>query len=177
MLTLILGGARSGKSSLAEELGHRAGGEVTYLATCPRIEGDEELADRIERHRRDRPSSWRTVEEELDLDAAIDSVPDGFLIVDCLTLWVANLQFHGRHAEEIADRSDRALAAARRRSGDTVVVSNEVGLGIVPVDAGTRAYRDALGLVNRDWARAADRSLFLVAGRALPLHDPDELLR
>lgn len=177
MLVLILGGARSGKSALAEELAHRAGGDVTYLATCPRIEGDDELADRIEQHRRDRPPSWRTIEEELDLGGAIDSAPDGFLVVDCLTLWVANLQYHGRGDDEIAEASQRALAACRRRTGDTVAVSNEVGLGIVPADPATRAYRDALGHVNRDWARAADRSLFLVAGRALPLRDPDELLR
>ena len=177
MFTLILGGARSGKSALAEELGRRAGSPVTFVATCPRIDGDDELAHRIERHRSDRPSDWRTIEEELDLVGAIESTAAGFLIVDCLTLWVANLQLHGHDAQAIADASRRALAAIRLRTGDTVVVGNEVGLGIVPADPTTREYRDLLGRVNRDWAAVADRSLFLVAGRALPLRDPHDLLR
>lgn len=176
MLTLILGGARSGKSALAEELGRRSGGPVTFVATCPRIDGDDELTTRIERHRADRPSSWTTIEEELDLAGAIDSAADGFLIVDCLTLWVANLQFSGGRPDAIAAASSRAIRLATARRGDTVVVSNEVGLGIVPADADTREYRDVLGRVNRDWAEAADRALFLVAGRALPLHRTDELL-
>lgn len=176
MLTLILGGARSGKSSLAEDVGRRSGGRVTFVATCPRIAGDDELAARIERHRADRPAEWTTIEEELDLAAAIDAAGDGVLIVDCLTLWVGNLQHHGRSPDDVAAASRAAIDRVRRRSGDTVVVSNEVGLGIVPADAGTREYRDLLGHVNRDWATAADQALFLIAGRALPLHRPDELL-
>lgn len=176
MLTVILGGARSGKSALADELGRRVGGPVTYLATCPRIEGDHDLDDRIERHRADRPSTWHTIEEELDLAAAIESVHGGFLIVDCLTLWVSNLQYHGFDADTIDVASRRALEAVRQRAGDTVAVSNEVGLGIVPADPTTRAYRDALGRVNQAWAGSAERSVFLVAGRALPLTNPHELL-
>ena len=176
MFTLILGGARSGKSALAEELGRRAGTAVTFVATCPRIDDDDDLTLRIERHRADRPPDWITIEEELDLARAIATVADGFLIVDCLTLWVANLQFHGHDEAAIADASQRALDAIRRRSGDTVAVGNEVGLGIVPADPTSREYRDLLGRVNRDWAAAADRALFLVAGRALPLHDPHDLL-
>lgn len=176
MLTVLLGGARSGKSALAEELGRRSGRRVAFVATCPRIPGDADLAGRIARHRADRPADWTTIEEELDLAAAIDAGGDGFLIVDCLTLWVANLQFDGRAPEAILDASERALAAVARRTGDTVVVSNEVGQGIVPADAGTREYRDLLGRVNRAWVTAADRALLLVAGRALPLADPHDLL-
>ena len=176
MLTVLLGGARSGKSALAEELGRRVGGDVTYLATCPRIAGDDDLANRIEQHRGDRPSSWITIEEETDLAGAVESADDGFLIVDCLTLWVNNLQFHGHDPADIAEASRRAIGAVRRHAGGTVVVSNEVGLGIVPADTTTREYRDVLGRVNREWVAAADRALLLVAGRALPLHDPHELL-
>lgn len=175
MFTLILGGARSGKSAFAEDLGRRAGTAVTFIATCPRIDGDDDLTSRIERHRGDRPAGWTTIEEELDLAGAIERAGADFLVIDCLTLWVANLQFRGRGPDAVADASRRALAAIRRRSGDTVVVSNEVGLGIVPADATSREYRDLLGRVNRDWASAADRALFLVAGRALPLHDPHDL--
>lgn len=176
MLTVILGGARSGKSSLAEELGRRSGGPVTFVATAPRIEGDDDLLARIERHRADRPDGWTTIEEELDLAAAIDRAGDGFLIVDCLTVWVGNLQFRGHATAAILDASDRALDRVRRRTAETVVVSNEVGLGIVPADADTRQYRDVLGRVNREWAGAADHALFLVAGRALPLHRLDDVL-
>lgn len=176
MFTLILGGARSGKSALAERLGRRARTAVTFVATCPRIAGDDDLANRIERHRADRPTDWTTIEEELDLAGAIDSAGNGFLVIDCLTLWVANLQFHGHDTDAVDAASRRALEAIRRRTGDTVVVSNEVGLGIVPADATSREYRDLLGRVNREWAAVADRALLLVAGRALPLGDPDEWL-
>lgn len=176
MFTLILGGARSGKSALAQRLGQRARTAVTVVATCPRIAGDDDLANRIERHRADRPRDWSTIEEELDLAGAIESAGNGFLIIDCLTLWVANLQFHG-HGTDAADAaSRRALDAIRARTGDTVAVSNEVGLGIVPADATSRQYRDLLGRVNQAWAAAADRALLLVAGRALPLGDPDDVL-
>lgn len=176
MLTLLLGGARSGKSTLAEELARRSADTVTFVATCPRIAGDDELDDRIDRHRADRPAHWTTVEEEVDLAAAIDGAPDGFLVVDCLTLWVSNLVYHSWSKEAIEAASREALAAVGRRRGGTVVVSNEVGLGIVPADAATRAYRDLLGTVNRRWVEAADRALFLVAGRALPLHELDDVL-
>lgn len=176
MLTVLLGGARSGKSALAEELARRSGAAVTYIATCPRIEGDDDLADRIDRHRADRPGAWTTIEEELRLASAIESAGEGFLIVDCLTLWVSNLRHHGRGEEDIADASRRSIAAIRRHRGDAVVVSNEVGLGIVPADASTREYRDVLGRVNQAWAGAADRALLMVAGRATPLHDAHDLL-
>jgi adenosylcobinamide kinase / adenosylcobinamide-phosphate guanylyltransferase len=176
VLTLILGGARSGKSALAEQVGRRTGAAVTFVATCPRIDGDDDLAHRIEHHRATRPADWITIEEELDLAGAIETAGDGVVVVDCLTLWVGNLQFHGHGADAVMEASQRALDVIRHRSGDTVVVSNEVGLGIVPADALSREYRDLLGRINRAWAAAADRAVFLVAGRALALHDPDDLL-
>ncbi len=177
MITVLLGGARSGKSALAEELGRRHGGPVVVVATCPRIPGDPELALRIERHRAQRPDSWTTVEEEVDLAGAVVAADDRFTVVDCLTLWVNNLLHHGHDDTAVLDASERALAAATARRGDTVVVTNEVGLGIVPANDLARSYRDLLGGVNRQWVAAADRALFLVAGRALPLHDPLDLLR
>ena len=177
MLTVLLGGARSGKSSWAETTGRRAQGTVTYLATCPRIPGDTDLDERIERHRSDRPASWTTLEEDVDLAGAIGRAEPGHLIIDCLTLWVNNLQFQGRTAAEIHAASTAALTAVAGRIGDTVAVSNEVGSGIVPSDPATRAYRDLLGRINQQWAAAADRVLFLAAGRAIALHDPDDFLR
>lgn len=176
MFTVLLGGARSGKSSLAEQLAQRSGSPVTYLATCPRIDGDDDLDGRITRHRADRPGHWRTVEEERDLADAVAAVPGGFLVVDCLTLWVNNLVHHGVDDTEVLRSSRLAVDAVRRREGSTVVVGNEVGLGIVPADATTRRYRDLLGLVQQQWVDAADRALLLVAGRAVLLSDPLELL-
>ncbi|MFZ9018355.1 MAG: bifunctional adenosylcobinamide kinase/adenosylcobinamide-phosphate guanylyltransferase [Ilumatobacteraceae bacterium] len=176
MLTFLLGGARSGKSALAEELARRSGGPVTYLATCPRIDGDHELDDRIARHRAERPAGWTTIEEEIDLAGATAAATDDFLVVDCLTLWVNNLVHHGTSDDELLRASRLAIESVRRRSGSSVVVSNEVGPGIVPAAPATRRYRALLGRVNRQWAEAADRSVFLVAGRALPLLDPVQLL-
>jgi adenosyl cobinamide kinase/adenosyl cobinamide phosphate guanylyltransferase len=170
MLTVLLGGARSGKSSLAERLAADGGGAVTYLATCPRIDGDDELATRIAKHRSDRPAAWTTIEEERDIAGAIERTSDATMIVDCLTTWVSNLQFGGCDEHEILRLSETAVDAVRRRTDRTIVISNEVGLGIVPADPSVRQYRDLLGRVNQQWVSAADRALLLVAGRALPLH-------
>ena len=98
------------------------------------------------------------------------------MIVDCLTTWLGNVTHHGWESERILAESDSARSRAAERGAPTVVVSNEVGLGIVPADADSRAYRDLLGRINASWVAAADRALLMVAGRALPLHDPDQLL-
>lgn len=169
MLTVLLGGARSGKSSLAERVAAASGEAVTYVATCPRIDGDDELEDRIAKHRSDRPAAWSTVEEERDIVGVIDRVRDETMVLDCLTTWVSNLQFDGSDEHDILRMSEAAVDAVRRRKGHTIVISNEVGLGIVPVDPSVRRYRDLLGRVNQQWVSAADRALLLVAGRALPL--------
>jgi adenosylcobinamide kinase/adenosylcobinamide-phosphate guanylyltransferase len=176
VLTVLLGGARSGKSSLAERLAARTDAAVTYLATCPRIDGDVELDARIDQHRSDRPAHWSTVEEEHDIARAIAVLGNETLIVDCLTTWVSNLMHVGDDDDTVLGATDAAIAAVARREGQTIVISNEVGLGIVPVDPSVRRYRDLLGRVNQRWVDAADRSLLLVAGRALALHRPEELL-
>jgi len=175
MLTLLLGGARSGKSAMAERLGFAHDGAVTFIATSPRIEGDLDLARRIADHRSARPSHWATIEEETDLAGAISAAPDSLVIVDCLTLWLNNLLHRGSDEPAIREASAAALNAVGKRSGGTIVISNEVGLGIVPEHALARSYRDQLGWLNQDWARVADRAFFLIAGRALALHDLDEV--
>jgi adenosylcobinamide kinase / adenosylcobinamide-phosphate guanylyltransferase len=174
-LTLLLGGARSGKSALAQRLAGRFDGPVCVLVTGqPR---DAEMAERIARHRVARPAGWATVEEPLELEAALAATPAGaFVILDCLTLWVANLLEQGLADRDIEARSRAAAAAAAARTAPTVAVSNEVGSGIVPAAALARRYRDLLGQVNAGWAAAADRALLLVAGRAVPLLDPLEAL-
>jgi adenosyl cobinamide kinase/adenosyl cobinamide phosphate guanylyltransferase len=164
-LIVLLGGARSGKSALAVELG---GDAATFLATA--TAGDEEMAERIERHRMERPAGWTTIEEPLALAAALDSVAlRETVVVDCLSLWVSNLVEAGRDDETIEREAAGVARRAAERGGLTVVVSNEVGLGIVPATPLGRRYRDLLGTVNRTFAAEADRALLVVAGRGLEL--------
>jgi adenosyl cobinamide kinase/adenosyl cobinamide phosphate guanylyltransferase len=161
-LVVFLGGARSGKSRLALERAVQTGGPVTFIATGEA--GDAEMTARIERHKRERPRAWRTIEEPLELASSLASVPDEqTAIVDCLSLWVAN-----RLAAQLA-LDEGALDLAVARAGLTISVTNEVGMGIVPDNALARAYRDELGRVNAAWAAAADEAYLVVAGRTVTL--------
>ncbi len=172
--TLVIGGARSGKSSLAIRLAEASTLPVIFVATAQA--GDDDMAARIERHRAERPAHWGTVEEPLDLPRAIAGRDDAFVIVDCVTLWVANLIFADHSDDEIRMRGRDLGALLAERSGPAVVVSNEVGMGIHPETELGRRYRDLLGWVNSDLAAVAERSLLMVAGRATLLHDPIDLL-
>ena len=172
MLTLLIGGARSGKSTLAVQMAERQGAPVTFVATAEPF--DDDLRARIERHRAERPPHWTTVECPLELAGAVLTAADAeFLVVDCLTVWFGNLFAHGVARDEARDAFVEAL---RRRVGDTVVVTNEVGMGIHPDTGMGREYRDELGRLNQMVAAIADTTLLLVAGRAVRLQDPWELL-
>lgn len=174
-MTLLIGGARSGKSSLAVDIGHRhaaAGIGVTYIATAPDLTGDDDMAERIERHRAERPDTWSTIEEEVDLIGALGQIDSGLAIVDCLTLWTSNLMWRDHSDEAIVALAASAATAAAQRAEPTVAISNEVGLGVHPESDLGRRYRDVLGRVNQAWATVADPTLLLVAGRAVPLVDP-----
>lgn len=163
---LLLGGARSGKSDRAARLATESRMRVTFIATA--TPGDDEMTERISRHRFARPPGWSTVEAPLDLHAAVaPTPPDHFVVVDCLTLWVSNLLGAGVSAEEILVRAEKAADELAARSG--VVVSNEVGLGIVPVNELARTFRDVLGGVNAAFARCAEHTVLMVAGRSLEL--------
>lgn len=176
-ITTLLGGARSGKSALAVELGRRheaGGGQVVVVATAEPF--DDDLARRIERHRADRPP-WTTVEAPVELAAAIGVLPpESMIILDCVTVWLANLFHHRPHGDPLRE-AQAVVTALGDRPGASVVISNEVGLGIVPADAGTRAYRDALGTINQRLVNASQRALLLIAGRAVALVDVEDLLR
>ena len=162
----VLGGARSGKSDLAIRLGVESGRSVTFIATA--TPDDQEMSERIARHRLARPEGWKTVEAPVGLAVAIHRAPrSGFVIVDCLTLWVSNLLGEGRSAEEAILLGRDAARAMSTREG--VVVSNEVGLGIVPASELARVFRDVLGVINAAFAGASERSLLMVAGQALEL--------
>ena len=166
-LTLILGGARSGKSTHALALARDAA-RVLFVATAePR---DADMAARIAAHRAGRPAAWATLEEPRALAASLASVGDRYdvVVIDCLTLWVSNLMAVAPSGTvDPVSWVDPLLAAYRAGTASWIVVSNEVGLGIVPATSLGRAYRDALGTVNRLVAAAADTVTLMVAG--LPL--------
>ena len=169
-LTVLLGGARSGKSRLAVELATAAGARVTFVATAEAR--DAEMAERIRAHRAERPEGWVTVEEPYALaDALVGVDPQHAVIVDCLSLWVANALGRDDDPETVLEATARAAAIAASRLPLTVAVSNEVGLGVVPATPLGRAYRDLLGSVNRVWVETSADAALVVAGRALPLVD------
>ena len=171
-VTLVLGGARSGKSRFAEGLIAGHAGRAVYLATAQA--GDAEMAERIRRHRARRGDGWTTIEEPLELPRALASATrdNAAVLVDCLTLWLSNLMAADRDVE----REARSLAESLPGLGAPVVfVSNEVGLGIVPDNALARTFRDHAGLLHQAVATAADRVYFVAAG--LPLLIKDEQQR
>jgi adenosylcobinamide kinase/adenosylcobinamide-phosphate guanylyltransferase len=164
-VTLVLGGARSGKSRYAEGLLDRHPGRRVYLATAEAL--DDEMAARVQAHRDRRGEDWKTVEEPLALAAALKAETEqgAAVLVDCLTLWLGNLMGRGRDAEaEIED----LLAAIHQCGGPVVFVSNEVGLGIVPDNAMARRFRDLAGILHQRLAEKADRVVFMAAG--LPMN-------
>jgi adenosylcobinamide kinase/adenosylcobinamide-phosphate guanylyltransferase len=169
-LVVLIGGARSGKSRLAVRLASRQKGRVLFIATGEA--GDAEMAERIALHRAERPAGWQTIEEPRLLLEVLSAAPaEACVVVDCLSLWVANLIEH--HAPgEIEAEADAAAAVASSRKGATIAVTNEVGLGVVPATPLGRSYRDVLGRVNAAWVEASASSFFVVAGRAIALHEP-----
>jgi adenosyl cobinamide kinase/adenosyl cobinamide phosphate guanylyltransferase len=165
VITLVLGGARSGKSEVAERLTATKRAPITYLATAAAL--DDDFAARIAAHRDRRPSEWKTVETGTDLVTAVRDAGDDTVLIDALGPWVA------AHDEFRTDTA-ALIAALTTRPGDTVVVSEEVGLSVHPSSEAGRRFRDALGDVNRAVADVADQVLLVVAGRVLPLdpYDP-----
>jgi len=169
-LILILGGARSGKSSLAEKVAWQLGADdVLYVATAEAR--DEEMQERIHKHRLQRPSTWRTLEKPLQVASAIEANQSGadVVLLDCMTILVSNIvlqaEQQGADAEEMVKEEVEALIATIARSSATwIIVSNEVGMGLVPAYPLGRIYRDALGRANQRLAAAADHVWFLVAG-------------
>jgi adenosyl cobinamide kinase/adenosyl cobinamide phosphate guanylyltransferase len=168
MLTLLLGGARSGKSALAVQLASRVPSPATLIATGEAL--DDEMAERIAHHRAERPASWPTVEEPVGVESALQAIDSGTtIVIDCLTLWVANLLGAGRSDADVLNSAKQVALLAAERPGRTIAVSNEVGSGIVPGDALSRRYRDLLGRVNTVFSDHAGEAFLVVAGRVVPL--------
>jgi adenosylcobinamide kinase / adenosylcobinamide-phosphate guanylyltransferase len=167
-LTFLLGGARSGKSALAVRTASSWSGPVVFVATG--TAGDEEMAERIRRHQAERPPGWSTVEEPVHLREALGGVPnDACLLIDCLSLWVANLLEAGWQEDAVEEEATAVALTVASREALTLVVSNEVGLGLVPETPLGRRYRDVLGRVNAIFAEAASEPLLVVAGRKVRL--------
>ncbi len=178
-VVLITGGARSGKSTYGQQLAEAHAGPRLFIATA--VSFDEEMEERIGRHRRSRErSSWTTVEEPTDLAGAMERAASfPIVLVDCLTLWVNNLLWDadsgsaetggGLTEDGIVTRCEELLAACRAREGTVIFVTNEVGLGIIPENPAARLYRDLLGRCNRAVAAQADAVVFMVSGLPLEL--------
>jgi adenosylcobinamide kinase/adenosylcobinamide-phosphate guanylyltransferase len=179
-LILVLGGTRSGKSTFGMERIHAVAGDtpVTYLATAISARGaDPELDDRIARHQAARPATWQTIEVGVDLPATIARVdPDHPILLDGLTLWLSALVGAGGNDEPIDWFLDgpvaAGLAAIEAHRGPMVVVSDEIGLGMVPMDPGSRAFRDLQGIVHQRLAAIADEVVLTVAGLPVTLKGP-----
>ena len=172
-LTFVLGGARSGKSAHAERLASDSARPVTYIATA-RLANDEEFAARIAHHRERRPAHWQLLEAPVDLAGALASVdaPGHCILIDCLTLWLANLLCPPDGSAPGSDYLARFAAfeaALGAATGKVIVVSNEIGLGVVPMGAATRLYVDELGRLNQRIAALCTHVTMMVAGLPLTL--------
>jgi len=173
-LTFISGGARSGKSDYAMELAASMKAGLVYVATA--TAGDEEMAERIKRHREERGEEWATVEERLDMVQALSKIqPGSAVVIDCLTLWLTNVMtLHGVNVldelePDAVNRVRDIIQAVREFDGTVYIVTNELGLGMVPPVKTTRLFRDVSGRINRMFAEAADEAYLLVSGLPLKL--------
>jgi len=161
----ISGGARSGKSSYAQSLAEACPGELLYVATAGIH--DAEMEARVNKHRADRGERWSTLEEPLDLAGRLPQAADGkgAILLDCVTLWLTNLLFHhGEQSEPVLAEVERFIAMLSQIEAPLLLVSNEVGFGIVPDNPLARQFRDLAGTVNQRLARAADEAWLVVSG-------------
>lgn len=170
-LILITGGARSGKSTFAESLAQKMGEHITYIATAQAL--DEEMRERIAEHRKRRPINWQTIEETAHVDKIINDTGTqaGAIIVDCMTLLISNLisDFNGKSSKDtftskVREKIEHIIEASLKCQATVIIVSNEVGSGLVPTNSTGRFYRDILGQANQFIARNADLVYLLVAG-------------
>jgi adenosylcobinamide kinase/adenosylcobinamide-phosphate guanylyltransferase len=170
-ITLILGGARSGKSSYAQSLAEESGKTVTFLATAQAL--DDEMSARIQKHRVERSLNWETLEVPLGIAAYAEQIKSDIVILDCITLLVSNLLMQFVKDDlvdeepfiiDVEKEVNQLIAKMLAQKQDWIIVSNEVGLGLVPPYQMGRVYRDGLGWANQRLAREADKVIFMVAG-------------
>jgi adenosylcobinamide kinase/adenosylcobinamide-phosphate guanylyltransferase len=163
-ITFILGGARSGKSTYAQELAYKGKKPVAFIATC--LPCDSEMKTRVKRHRQSRPSEWDTFEESKDIAGVLEKHGNKYktIVIDCLTLFVSNLMEDKHDEAFITGSVTSMLAGLRKTRAEVIIVSNEVGLGIVPMNKVGREFRDIAGRINQITAKESDRVFFMVSG-------------
>jgi len=167
---LIFGGSRSGKSSFAEATASKYGKQVIYVATCRTTDLDTEMQARIRRHREQRPSNWETIENIFDFQKLAKCCSGKTMLMDCLTMWLGNaMGTYHNDIDAILDELEYGLQILKEHHVTTIIVSNEVGMGIVPMGGETRAYRDLVGWANQKVAQHADFVDFIAAGCPLRL--------
>lgn len=162
-LIFITGGARSGKSQHATKLAKKFGDKVAFLATC--IPSDDEMKERVKRHRNSRPKEWKTIEEPIEVTSALKNlIQFDAVIIDCITLFLTNLMMEEMSDEEILSKVTNLVQVAKESDFSTVIVSNEVGSGVVPPSEMGRRFRDLAGLANQMIAQDADEVYLMVSG-------------
>jgi adenosylcobinamide kinase / adenosylcobinamide-phosphate guanylyltransferase len=163
-MILITGGCRSGKSRFASDFANQHFSKKLYLATCEAL--DEEMAQRIEHHKKMRGPEWQTLEEPVKIVEGIRQYEDGVevILLDCITLWLSNLLTKGNTDLKIMDEINRFVEMIKQTPASLVIVSNEVGMGIVPVDPLGRRFRDLSGMANQRIAQVAETVIFMVSG-------------
>jgi adenosylcobinamide kinase/adenosylcobinamide-phosphate guanylyltransferase len=173
---LITGGCRSGKSRYALDYSNQHFSKKLYLATCEAL--DEEMAQRIAHHKKMRSPEWQTIEEPLEIVEKTRQYGDDVdvILLDCITLWLSNLLMRRKDDPEIIRETGRLIEAIKQCLASFIVVTNEVGMGIVPGDPLSRRFRDLSGMVNQKMTEAADRVVFMVSGIPLFLKGKDEKL-
>jgi adenosylcobinamide kinase/adenosylcobinamide-phosphate guanylyltransferase len=166
-LILITGGCRSGKSRYALDYANQHFSKKMYLATCQAL--DEEMVRRVEEHKKLRGPEWLTIEEPIEIADQMKRYGNGVevILLDCLTLWLSNLLLKGDNDSKIMEETDRLIQTLRERRTSVIIVSNEVGMGIVPVDPLSRRFRDLSGMANQRIAGEADEVIFMVSGMSL----------
>ena len=163
-ICFITGGARSGKSTFAEKRANEVAGKRAYIATAQAL--DPEMAARIRKHKKDRGGTWDTFEEPLAVAELLKKLIKKYdvVLIDCLTLWLSNVMARTKQNEAVMARSEALVEALKAFDGVCIIVSNEVGLGIVPNNQLARRFRDLAGMLNQKMARVADEVFFTVAG-------------
>lgn len=162
----VIGGEKSGKSSFALREGENIGLRRAFIATAVPI--DEEMEERIKRHRAERDNSWTTFEEDLRLPQLLERIEKEFeiILIDCLTIWVSNIMYHGLDPYE---EGKKLMSIVSKKETNFIIISNEVGMGIVPENKLSRDFRKVMGTLNQKMAQIADRVVFLVAGIPIEL--------
>lgn len=167
-MIFVTGGSWSGKSAFALRRASSFNGDaVSFIATAEAL--DREMNDRITQHKLERNPKWQTLEESLDIKSALERATHKLIVLDCVALWVSNLLLTGTSETAMLERTAAFIASAATLEKNVIVVSNEVGLGIVPDNALSRSYRDALGRVNQTFAAASSEAYLLVSGLELQL--------